>query len=278
MWGREDEGGRFRSSHRAGLAVDADDVGGIAGVGAAGLIAIARDIARARGATGCDVPLTAIAIHADFVTVAEITALTAVARIRLRVHAGRIVVATSLRTHAAVLDAHAVLATWRITRTNVTHRAAIGRARLEVHALAVDERQTRTTSAGAIFAIVGRALALNVATTTTIRVVLGVFAIVAVAIGQAIDARTRAGITQAPRIVAIVAAVAAVVDVDLEIRAAIEARILSHWAIALPRRTRPAIALTTALTAVVRIGRDVRARIAAGHFAHRTGAYAVGAG
>lgn len=85
--GREDEGGRFRSSHRAGLAVDADDVGGIAWVRAARLIAVARDIAWASGATGRDVPLTAIAGHADFVPVAEIAAAAAVAWIRLRVNA-----------------------------------------------------------------------------------------------------------------------------------------------------------------------------------------------
>lgn len=272
MLGQEDEGGRFRSSHRAGLAVDADDVGGIAGVRAAGLVAVTRDIARAGVASDGDVPLTTIAIHADFVTVAEIAAVAAVAGIRLRIDARIAVVAALLPTHAAILDAHAVLATRRISRTNVTHRTAVCGARLEVHALAVDERQTGATSAGAIFAIVGRALALDVAAAATIRIVLGVFAVVAAAIRQAVHARTTAGITQAPRIVAIVAAVAAVVDVDLEIRAAIEARLLSHWAIALPRRTRSAIALLTALTAVVGIRRDVRTGIAARHFAHRTGA------
>ena len=256
------------------MAVDADDVGGIARVRAAGLIAVAGDVAGAGGASRRDVPLTAVTVYANFVTRAEVAALTAVTRIRLRIGA-RVVVA-GLLAHA-VRNAYAVLASRRIALAGIADHTAVGGIRLQVDALTHDERQSGATSARTIFAIVRRALALNVATTATIRIVLGILAIVAVAIRQAVHAGAAAGVAQAPRIVAIIAAVAAIVDVRFEVRAAVEASLLPHRTHTLTRRTRPAVALATALTAVVGIGRDICAFIAAGHFTRRARAHAVGA-
>lgn len=218
--------------------------------------------------------MTAITRNADFVIVALVAALTAVTRVRLRVDAG--VVVALLGTHSAILHANAVLAAWGIARTDVTDRAAVLGARLQIDALAVDQCQV-----GFAYALAGVAilvvLALVIAATATIRVVLGILAIVAVAIRQTADASARAAITQAERVVAIVAAIATVVDVDLQIRTAIKAGVLAYRTNALTSRASAIDTVLTTRAAVVRIAGDISARIAARYFPGRTCALAIGA-
>lgn len=127
----------------------------------------------------------------------------------------------------------------------------------------------------AIVAIIHRTLALRIAGSATIRIVLRIATIVATAIRQTSHARAGSAIAQPERIVAIIAAVAAMVDVRLQVGTAIEAGLLTGRTNALACLASAADAITSAHAAIVWIGPDVCARIAARDFTGRTGALTI---
>ncbi len=252
------------SRSRTRIALDADHVGRVAGVRAAALeVAITRE--RARALIACDGrrPRAALTGDADFVVVAGLAALTAVTRIRLRMDAGRAVVSAGLVAHSAVLHAHPVFATRRIARTNVAYGAAVRGARKQVDAEAVHLRVARSAGANAIGAVLV-VLALRVAISAAIGIVLRIAAgVVAIAAGgRTTDAGASAGVTQAEVAVAVVAALAAMPSIRIQVDAR---RILTaihawSWARALSRDT---CARSAAIRVAIAASRGIRGNVAA---------------
>lgn len=236
-------------------------------------VAIAGNRARAFVAAKRDFPLPAIARHTHFVTIALIAAATAVTRISLRLHARIAIVAAALRGLHAVRHALTILASRSRAAAGIADGATVRRTREQVHAEPIHEGETGFARALAIVAEL-EVLALRVARAATIRIVIGIATVVAAAIRQSAHASARSAIAEAKRVVAIVTAVAAVVDIGRQIRASVETRFLPRRTDTLTGHATAAIAILSALAAVVRIVGDVGARIATRDFSRRARALA----
>lgn len=210
-------------------------------------------------------------MHADLVVLASIKAAAAVLRVGLRVDAAA--AALCGRGLLAVGYTNSVLTEWSIAAALIANSAAVLRAGLEVDTLAVDKCQTGFAHACTVIAIL-RVATLGEAIAAVLRIVFQIAADVTATAGcQTADATANTAVAKTKRVVAVVSARAAVVDVGREDRTCVVASHFAHGANALTRDTGRSIrTIIAARTAVVHVDRDVGARVAAGDLARRANA------